>query len=239
MIGMRFGRLVVTGIGSGREAKAGKGKVRLRKTVLVQCDCGNCKEVVVGALQSGQTVSCGCYRHEVNQAVTRKNARTTCFNHSHELHSVWWSMHVRCYNTSNKRFARYGGRGITVCDRWKSFENFLQDMGERPSVKHSIDRINNDGNYCPENCRWATNKEQGNNTSKTRLVCYEGELLSITQLAEKHGILVGTLWARLKRGMELEQAIKTPLRKSTKDFDQTSAGHADPQANHSITTRRG
>lgn len=212
-IGDRFGRLVVASYGTGR--MTGKKNPRLRKTVVVKCDCGKSKEVVECALVSGQTTSCGCFRREQKQIANRKNAKTVCHDWSHPLASVWWSMHVRCSNPNNKRWHRYGGRGIVVCERWNTFSNFLEDMPERPAGM-TLDRRDNDGNYEPGNCRWATKKTQGNNSSKTRLFKYRGEQLSITQFAEKYGMKAATLWARLKRGMTIKDALSLPLRKSTK-----------------------
>lgn len=212
MIGCSFGRLTVIGIGprlfSGLDRK---GLRRKKTSLLVRCECGNEKHVFAGSLRNGSTVSCGCYIRELRKTLPRLGARTTCHNHLHPLYSVWWSMHVRCYNPKNKRWSRYGGRGIEVCERWNVFENFVEDMPERP-YGYSIDRIDNDGNYEPGNCRWADAKMQGNNSSTTRIIEYKGDRLSITQFAEKYHMKVATLWARLKKGMSIAEALETPLR---------------------------
>ena len=124
---------------------------------------------------------------------------------------VWASLRGRCNSQTHKAYHNYGDRGITVCERWESFENFLEDMGERPSSKHSIDRIDNDGPYSPENCRWATRNEQNRNKRTNRLLTHGGKTLCLAAWAEELSINYMTLLGRLKFGWSVEQAITTPV----------------------------
>ena len=151
LAGQRFGRLVVS-------RRAGTTAHR-RSLWECRCDCGNTRLVPADNLKRENTRSCGCLRKEVAKELNTVHGGTR----SREF-NTWKGMQRRCYLQSAAGFKNYGGRGIAVCDRWlHSFENFLADMGCKPSPKHSIDRINNDGNYEPGNCRWATAKEQRQN----------------------------------------------------------------------------
>lgn len=121
----------------------------------------------------------------------------------------WQGMLRRCASPSDPRWKDYGGRGIAVCQRWQSsFEAFLADMGRRPSLRHSIERIDNQGPYSADNCRWATKREQARNRRTNRLVEIEGEELCLAELAERHGLKIGTLHRRLKMGERLPFALR-------------------------------
>ena len=121
---------------------------------------------------------------------------------------VWLSMRARCLCKTHKQYAAYGGRGISVCERWMdAFENFYADMGPRPSCQYSIDRINNDGNYEPDNCRWATRKQQQRNTRTVRPLTHDGLTLCVSEWAERLGINNRTILTRLRRGWPIGLAL--------------------------------
>jgi hypothetical protein len=151
MIGEKFSRLTV--ISPLHKDKWG------RQYFYCLCDCGNHKSVRIDHIQKGNIQSCGCRRNEVVKIcnVTHGDSRS-------KEHITWKSIKFRCYNKNCKEYHYYGGRGIVMCERWRSsYLNFLADMGRAPSPKHSIDRINVNGNYEPNNCKWSTVKEQANN----------------------------------------------------------------------------
>lgn len=153
LIGKRFSRLTVLGFDNGHGSKA--------KTIC-HCDCGNETSVLVYHLKDGKTKSCGCLQREVSIKRLTKHGHASRGQRTPE-YQCWTGMLRRCENQLHPSYKDYGGRGITVCGRWHTFELFLADVGKRPSSKHSLDRINNDGNYEPSNCRWATKQEQVDN----------------------------------------------------------------------------
>lgn len=116
----------------------------------------------------------------------------------------------RCNNPKNVKYPRYGGRGIVVCERWKSFPAFLDDMGPKPTPAHTIERIDNDGNYEPANCRWATKYEQNRNRAGNRNLTIGGETLTMTDWARRYGISVGCIRHRIERGWDDARAVTTP-----------------------------
>jgi len=126
--------------------------------------------------------------------------------HGTKTYQVWKSMRERCLCKTSRAYNRYGGRGITICERWESFENFYADMGDRPEGK-TIDRIDNDGPYSPENCRWATDIEQANNKRNNRLLTYKGKTQTVPQWARELGIKTGTIAVRLSRGLPIEKVL--------------------------------
>jgi hypothetical protein len=152
---------------------------------------------------------------------------------AHPLYTAWSSMHERCYNVNSKRYPPYGGRGITVCDRWFKFEDFAADMGERPPGT-SLDRIDNEGNYEPSNCRWATVKEQTRNTRRTRWIDTLWGRLPLVEAAERAGIRYDTLRGRLQLGWPVSKALKQPvvapyLRTTTDDRSASPKHEPAPQ----------
>lgn len=158
------------------------------------CDCGAVSIVSASNLRAGHVRSCGCFRR---QRITKINA-THGMSHTPE-HRTWASMNSRCTNPKDPSFPRYGGRGISVCERWQSFENFIEDMGGARPAGTTIDRIDNDGNYEPGNCRWATVKQQSNNRRSNVLLTIDGETRTISAWAEAKGLSLCLVWQRYKR----------------------------------------
>lgn len=131
------------------------------------------------------------------------------------MKSIWRDMMQRCHNPNRTAYPRYGGRGIRVCARWRhSFDAFVSDLGPRP-YGFTLDRIDNDGDYCPENCRWATRKEQARNRSSNHRYLWKGVLRCLSEIAEMEGIEVHTLGWRLRQGMSVHTAVTTPVRVRT------------------------
>jgi hypothetical protein len=200
LLGMVFGRLTVIEE-SGRNALSSV----LWKCV---CTCGNEVVVLSGSLLSGATTSCGCYGQEQRTkgavAALTKHGKT-----GSKVYSAWQGMSTRCYYENCVEYHNYGGRGITVCTRWReSFENFYADMGDPPSKEYSIDRIDNDGNYEPENCRWATRKEQSRNRQNNRVITFGGLSMIAADWAEALNLPVGTVYYRLRKGLSPEEILR-------------------------------
>lgn len=185
LTGKIFGRLTI----KGRDCTRSDGGVRW----LCECECGKTVSVASRELNSGQTRSCGCLARELS-----KLRNTTHGLSDSPEYGIWSAMKTRCTNQNTKNYDSYGGRGITISDRWlNSFENFYADMGPRPSAEHSIDRIENDKGYVPGNCRWATLVEQANNKRTTRLHDLNGELLTVREIVNKTGLPRSTVMNRL------------------------------------------
>lgn len=211
LAGLRFGRLAVLR----RSDRRGKDR---RIYWVCACNCGHEVEILSRSLYRGATSSCGCLGKE-----RRREANSTHGRTQDGIYQSWLGMVQRCRNPNSSAYRHYGGRGIEVCARWAdSFEAFAGDMGERPEGC-CIERIDNDGNYCPENCRWATRKEQSSNTRRTRHLTADGETHTLTEWAEILGIFVGTLRWRIKQ-WGTERAITTygPRTKATSGTERTA-----------------
>ena len=171
---------------------------------LCRCSCGNSqlKRIAGGNLVGGSVQSCGC--------LTRSN------EHRHKTHGlsatrvyrIWKAMKNRCLRSTDPFFHRYGGRGIRVDERWLKFENFYSDMGEPPTDKHSLDRVDGDGHYTLANCRWATPTEQQNNRSTNRLLTVNGETATIAEWSRRTGLAKSTIRERLQRKWSAAEAIR-------------------------------
>ena len=162
-----------------------------------QCSCGKNTVVDISKLRNGHTRSCGCLKYKASF----KHGYATRELHSKRLkeYGVWEAMRQRCQNSNNKAYKNYGGRGIQVCQRWNSFKLFLQDMGARPSSQHTLERIHNDQDYCPSNCKWATRKEQQRNRRGLHLLFFRGQLRCLVEISELCGVPYETLRYRIRK----------------------------------------
>ena len=203
MHGKQFGRLTVLEYAGLR----GNGK-RQRACWHCICDCGKETTVIGHSLRSGHTKSCGCLNREaIFLSATKHGMYDTA------EYSIWRAMKSRCRGLNSVAFKYYGGRGIKICQEWSNnFVTFFADMGERPSDKHTLERINNDGDYKPSNCRWATRAEQNRNKRDTRLLTFRGETRCVTDWAKTLGISTGGLFYRLRHNWSIERALTTPVR---------------------------
>ena len=205
--GRRYGRYTVVEY-AGRRGKD--------HTWLCRCDCGNARVVLGGPLAAGRSRSCGCAKSAAISMAQKTHGATHVNGLKRETveYSTWIRMKERCYNPKSERYERYGGRGITVCSRWRnSFERFLEDMGPRPSRKHSLDRIRVNGHYEPGNCRWATETEQSRNKGNTLWVMWNGKRVSLAEVIENSGFALsskvyGAVYRKLKRGWSIERALR-------------------------------
>lgn len=206
VIGKKFNRLTIISQGP----PATKGDRRWN----CLCDCGNSIHVRVVDLRRGNTKSCGCLRRELSTVNATVHGK--CGTPEHR---TWSGMIGRC-RPEAERSAHYCARGIKVCERWlNSFEDFLSDMGPRPSSKHSIDRINNDGDYEPENCRWATTVQQVRNRRKTIYCTIAGKRMPLGEAYEGSGKSVPytTVIGRLRKGWEIGAALNTPALRNARN----------------------
>ncbi len=192
MTGKKFTRLLVI---SQDIKRTPQGQVMWK----CECECGNTVVVRGQALRNGNTKSCGCLRNE--NAVNLKYTHGCASNSRTTEYVIWKGIKSRCYNKNSGSYHNYGGRGIIVCERWlHSFENFLSDMGERPEGDYSVDRIDNNSNYTPDNCRWATRKEQCNNrrTNIKLLVDYDTHI-TLLQAVKLLNTPYGTCYTLIKK----------------------------------------
>lgn len=169
-----------------------------------ECVCGDISQRHTQVLRKQSPSNCGCIekRRRLDNPPTSR----------HPLYGIWKSMWHRCNNPRNHAFHNYGGRGINLCERWHTFSNFVEDMDNRPTRHHTIDRIDNNRGYSPENCQWATRKEQGNNTRLNHHLTYQGRTHTITQWAEEFDIPASRVLTRLRAGWDIEDVLfKPPL----------------------------
>ncbi len=196
-LGDEFGRWEVVG----PRFKKGKHWYRLCK-----CKCEIIKPVRESRLLSGETSQCSDCAHTTHGK---------CYT---RVYCIWYTMIQRCTNPKAKKYSNYGGRGITVCNKWKTFEGFYQDMGDPPTDKHTLDRKNNDLGYSKGNCRWATPIEQGRNTRRNRMITYQGQTKCIAEWASITKINERTIHNRIYRsGWPVERALTEPPKSRSHD----------------------
>lgn len=210
--GRKFGRL--TALFYTGERRGGSGRVWR-----CQCECGNVVDVPIGRLKRGGTKSCGCYQRDLTRELKKGKAfHVTHGGSSEHLYGVWAAMKRRCEYPKDKRYKDYGGRGIKVCERWRNdYAAFKEDAFKAGYVegqeygKCTIDRIDVNGDYCPENCRWVPMKVQNNNRRNNHLLTYKGKTMTVAEWARETGIKPGTLYDRLYNGWSTERALETVL----------------------------
>lgn len=202
LVGMVFGKLTVLADAESHRSKSGN----LRRRSLCRCACGTERVFDNGCLRDRHTKSCGCWERE----------HPGRLRHGHSsggkvsgTYNSWAAMLVRCTNPNDPNYPDYGGRGITVCERWEVFDNFLSDMGERP-FGLTLHRIENDGNYEPGNCKWATNKEQGRSKRSNRIETVGGITDALVSLVEHFKCNYQLVNARLQNGWPVEAAFFAP-----------------------------
>lgn len=207
----RFGKLTVIGPGP---------VIKGKKKVLCRCDCGNSKFVMMCNLQNKSTKSCGCVRSMVTGLKNKTHGVTTGANgDSKKLpkeYVAWRHMWQRCTDRNCTQWEYYGGRGVSVCEEWKDYEAFLAHVGPRPSERHSIDRYpNKNGNYEPNNVRWATKEEQARNMRSNVLLTIDGKTMTALEWSREMGINYSTLLYRIHNGWEPSNTIKKPKESKT------------------------
>lgn len=196
MIGKRFGRLIVLE----KAEKAENGKTQYK----CKCDCGNIAIVKRNSLVSNHTKSCGCLAKECKKTIALKHGKRNT-----RLYGIWLGMKDRCNNKKNKRFDNYGEKGIKVCEEWSSnFEKFYNWSCENGySEELSIERIDIKKDYCPENCKWITMKEQARNKSTTKFQIINGKEYSLAEISREFGIKQSTVYSRYRRGKRNEELL--------------------------------
>lgn len=197
MVGKKFGELtVVKLVGTGE-----RGYLRWE----CRCSCGQMLEVDGDRLRAGQRTACGVAQHYLN----KPSAKYSREDWKPE-YTAWVNMRQRCHNPKHPRYKDYGGRGITVCDRWRKFENFADDMGPRVSPIHTLDRKEANGNYTPENCKWSTPTEQARNRRRTVYVEYEGRRQKLADLIDTSKIPGSLVWQRIMWRWPIDEALNLP-----------------------------
>lgn len=187
-----------------------------------RCSCGTEKVIRYNSLMSGSTTSCGCYRREAARSKGHQGPYKRM--QSNPLYRIWQSMKTRCYNEKNPNYARYGAKGVRICQRWlDSFNAFVDDMGPPPEGG-SIDRINPNGDYSPENCRWADRFTQSQNQRRIKYHQWKGESLCLTEICRRENVDYYQVYFALDEGKPIADAVQ----KATKPFKERAVGAKIP-----------
>ena len=201
-----FGRRTVLHEAPGLHYSSGPTKRRWK----CRCVCGNEKVIIQAVLTAGKSRSCGCYKRDKKIAMNTTHGCSNGKGVNPKEYDVWSAMLQRCSNPKNKSYKNYGGRGVKVCERWRGregFSAFLSDTGSRPSAQHTLERMDNNGDYSLENCQWASRKTQGNNTRRNRILSLNGTIQTLQQWADSVGVNGSTLASRLSTGKTLKEAL--------------------------------
>lgn len=173
-----------------------------------KCDCGTERDVYANSLLSGRSTSCGCHAKQVRSQFCTEHFKTHGDSKS-RLYQIWYGIHKRCTNENASNYSLYGGRGISVCSEWDNWDNFKEWAMENGYAEDlSIDRIDVNGNYCPDNCRWVTRVDQANNRRSNAYITYNNETHTIAEWANIFDVPYKRLYKRLHKGAPLEQAVK-------------------------------
>lgn len=202
-IGNKYGRLTVVEY---------LGMIDGKRKYLCRCDCGNERTLPIYDLKSGHTKSCGCLMREMTVERNRTHG-----GHKTRLYKIWGGMKTRCHNSNSPKYKDYGGRGIAVCQEWRDNFDTFRDWATTNGYAEdlSLDRINVDGNYEPDNCRWSDMKTQARNKRNNRYITLNGETLTIATWAERTGIKAITIRSRLNSGWSVEKTLTTPVKKAS------------------------
>jgi len=202
--GQKFGRLTVVRYHSTKVFPSGQSKPQW----LCKCDCGESVVVYGAHLRRQSTQSCGCLQREKTSSANRIHGKS-----EHRLYHIWENIRERCNCPTVKNWMDYGGRGITVCERWDNFQAFYDDMAATYKPGLSIERKDNNKGYSPENCKWATRIEQANNRRTNRLLFFNGQILNESQWSKITGLSRTLISTRLKAGWTIQKTLGTPARK--------------------------
>lgn len=204
----RFGKLTVLGDAPSKVSPSGYSA----RCAFVRCDCGVTKTVRTGDLKHGYATSCGCEQRRLLGIASRERQLRHGQSGRTDEYVCWTSMKQRCNNPNAQGYENYGGRGISVCERWNdSFEQFFADMGTKPTKRHSIERIDVNGNYEPSNCKWANHTEQSNNRKSNVVLTIDGVSRTAVEWARHAGIPDHLIYLRLRAGWSHKQCVETPV----------------------------